>query len=96
MQNENFVEMAESLQHKIKKLSMKQRIQITAELDALVAHHYGLSRDQYEYIMSTFKPKKQNHELTDSAEWNSNTIHAFNYEVKKLSLKFYDEILIDM
>jgi len=95
IQNDDFADMAESLEHKTKKLNIQERIKITAELDALVAHHYKLDRDQYEYIISTFKPKKPNGELDDSAEWNDNTIHAINYEVKTMALSFYDGITID-
>jgi len=95
IKNDDFADMAESLEHKTKKLNIQERIKITAELDALVAHHYKLDRDQYEYIISTFKPKKPNGELDDSAEWNDNTIHAINYEVKTMALSFYDGITID-
>jgi hypothetical protein len=35
-------------------ITMKERIEMTAELDALVAYHYGISRDEYSYIISSF------------------------------------------
>ena len=92
IQNEDFVEMAKSLQFKVKKLSLQQRIKTVAEIDALVAHHYGLERNQYEYILSTFRPKRQNSDLDDTAEWSDNTVHAINYKVKKQALNFYDKM----
>ena len=92
MQSNDFAEMAESLQFKIKKLGTRQRIETITELDALVAHHYGLERNQYEYILSTFRPKRQNSDLDDAAEWSDNAIHAINYKVKKQALNFYDRL----
>ena len=92
MQNDNFVTMAKKLDCKIQSLDMNKRIQIMAELDALVAHHYGLNRNHYEHILSTFKPKKQDSEFNDFTEWNDGAIHTLNYEVKKQALKFYDMI----
>ena len=89
MQNDDFVEMAKSLQLKTERLTTQQRIETTAELDALVARHYGLSKNQYEYVLSTFNPKKQKVDLEQSVEWNDDTIHGFNHEVKRRALKFY-------
>ena len=92
IQNEDFAETAKRLQFKVKKLSLQQRIKTVAEIDALVAHHYGLERNQYEYILSTFRPKRQNSDLDDTAEWSDNTVHAINYKVKKQALNFYDKM----
>ena len=91
MQDEGFVEIAKSLQFHVKKLNLQQRISVTAETDALVAHHYGLDRTQYEYVLSTFKPKKQK-DLYSTSEWSDSIIHTLNYEIKKQSLKFYDNL----
>lgn len=37
----------------------KERMQLRAEIDALVAHLYGLNKDEFEYILSTFPLVKQ-------------------------------------
>ena len=93
IQNQDFSNMAKNLQLNVKKLTIQQRIKITAELDALVAHHYRLNRNHYEHILSTFKPKKQNSEFNDFTEWNDGAIHALNYEVKDQALKSYDNTI---
>ena len=94
MQDENFTDMAESLQHNIKKISLRDRIKITAELDALVAHHYGLDRAQYEHILSTFKPRKSPIDLDNTTEWNDHIIRELNYTIKENALQFYDKVFV--
>ena len=89
LQNQDFVELAKKLQLKIGKLTTPERIETVAKIDALVAHHYGLTKNQYEYILSTFKPK-QKIDLEQDVEWDDGTIHAFYHEVKKQALKFYE------
>ncbi len=90
MQDEDFAKMTKDLGCKTKKLNMRQRIRITAELDALAAHHYGLDRKQYEYIVQTFGQNQHGGNLDDASEWNDDTIRIFNHEVRKQVMKFYD------
>ena len=92
MQDENFKDMARTLQQKTKKITLNDRINITAKLDALVAHCYGLDKQQYEHILSTFNPKKPIINLDETTEWNDHIIHTFNSIVKKNALQFYSEI----
>ena len=92
IQNKNFTKLSTSLQLEIKKINLQQRIEIMAELDALVAHHYGLNRTQYRYILSTFRPKKPNVKLNETIEWSDAAIHSLNYKIKEKSLEFYDNL----
>lgn len=42
-------------QQSVGELTLGRRIEIVAEIDALTALHYGLSRDEYQHILSGFK-----------------------------------------
>lgn len=94
MQDESFEGMAEELGTKTHRLSMEQKIKVTAELDALVAHHYGLDRKQYEHIVGTFGSDGNiaTH-LSDDTKWNDATVRAFNLEVQKHAMTFYDKYI---
>ena len=96
MQHEDFSKMAKRLQTSVKKLDMRQRIESVARLDALVAHHYGLDRKQYEHIIGTFGGNRAANSLDvdeEEIEWNDATIRAFNHEVRKHVLAFYDKYI---
>ena len=51
-----------------------------AELDAIVAHLYGLTRDELDYILETFPIVKRK----DIGEFGE-------YKTKKLILEYYDK-----
>lgn len=100
IQDERYEMMMGELGVKIRKLGIEQRIKITAELDALVAHHYGLDREQYEHVVSTFDDHKiapnrligdDNEEGEKEMEWDDLAIRALNYEIRELALMFYDK-----
>ena len=99
VQDERYETMAEELGVKAHELDIEQRIKITAELDALVAHHYGLDREQYKHIVSTFDDHRtatnrlieDDNEEGEEMEWDDSAIRAFNYEIRELALQFYDK-----
>jgi hypothetical protein len=79
-------------------LSIRERLESTAKLDALVAHHYGLTRQEYEYIINTFEGFEEDENLVNLTEviWDDRLIRKFNGEVRKRVLKYYDEIAAEM
>jgi type I restriction-modification system DNA methylase subunit len=79
-------------------LGMKDRVELTAKLDALVAYHYGLTRPEYEYIINTFEGFEEDENLVNLTEviWDDRLIRKFNGEVRKRVLKYYDEIAAEM
>ncbi len=91
--DDRFKDLADALGIECKELSMRERINLTARLDALVAKHYQLSREDYEYILNTFKFDEDDSILTlDKIKWNDMLIRKFNGEVRKRALKYYDEV----
>lgn len=58
----------------------EERMHLKTELDAIVAHLYGVSRDELDYIMETF-PIVKKHDMKEFGE----------YRTKELILKYYDE-----
>lgn len=95
MQNEEFKEMAKDLGTKTQELDIGERIKVTAELDALVAHHYGLDRKQYEHVVATFDDNRTTTSLENDEDedmtWDDATIRALNHEVQNHAMAFYDK-----
>ena len=53
-------------------MTLNRRIELTAEIDALAAIHYGLTRDEYELVLGSFKSddrKFTDSELGDTVEY---------------------------
>lgn len=75
-------------------LKMKERIELTAQLDALVAHHYGLTRDEYKYIIDTFEGFETDEKISELSkiEWTEQLIRKLNGEVRTRVLSCYDSI----
>lgn len=71
-----------------------ERIHATAKLDALVAHAYGLARDEYQTILDSFKFDENPTLLeTESADFNDNkTLRQFYGEVRRLAPQYHDYI----
>ena len=91
---DEFEGFAESLRVENVPLTPPERIRATARLDALVAHAYGLKKEEYETILNSFK-FSENPDLleTESADFNDNKIlRQFYGEVRKLAPRYYDEI----
>lgn len=75
-------------------LSMRERIELTAKLNALVAKHYGLSREQLEVILQSFEGFEEDKELANMKEvkWDDTLIRKFNGEVRKRVLSYFDSL----
>lgn len=90
--DKRFEELARSAQVEYGPITMKQRIEMTAKLDALVAIHYGISRDEYEYIINTFDGFREDANLENmiNPKWDDELIRKLNGEVRKRVLNYYD------
>ena len=85
---------ADSFGIKPELLSPARRIDITARLDALVAHAYGLSKDEYRTVLDSFKfgedPSLRD---ADEADWSDNgVLRKFYGEVRKAAMPYFEEI----
>ena len=91
---DEFEGFAESLRVENVALTPSERIHTTAKLDALVAHTYGLTREEYGTILDSFK-FSENPDLleAESADFNNNKVlRQFYGEVRKLAPRYFDEI----
>ncbi|MCH8916121.1 MAG: hypothetical protein IIA82_09825 [Thaumarchaeota archaeon] len=93
VQGNKFNDLATALNIEESNLTLQKRIDHTATLDALVAHHYGIDKKNYEYIVNSFN-FVENRDILNKKElvWNDSTIKQFYYEVRKIVLQKYDEI----
>jgi hypothetical protein len=75
-------------------LSIRDRVERLAKLDALVATHYGIGREDYHYIIKTFEAFQEwkDFENDSTVVWNDSLIRKLNGEVRKRVLTYYDEI----
>ncbi len=76
-------------------LTMRERIELLAELNALVAKHYGLNRDELSIVLDSFEGFKEDSsilELEDEVAWSDDIIRKLNGEVRKRVLPFFDSI----
>ena len=92
-----FSDLSKALKLPVRELSIKERIQYMAKLDALVAHHYGVTRDEYSYIINSFPGFEEDEKIIElnNAGWNDSFIRKFNGEVRKRALFYYDEVSSD-
>ena len=89
----------------IKNVPLSKRIEITAEIDALAALHYGLTRHEYETILKNFKSKDTR--FTDSVlssciEYQkmhkpdrNKHMQMFYGHVYRLVLDYYDRLAVE-
>jgi hypothetical protein len=75
-------------------LTMKERIELTAKLNALVAKHYRLSKEQLNVILQSFEGFGEDKELVNMKEikWDDTLIRKFNGEVRKRVLSYFDSL----
>lgn len=73
-------------------LEIEDRIEMIAELNALVAYSYGLKKDEYEHILKSFKGFKEDKNIVQNKILNDDFIRKLNGEIRKRTLKYYDEI----
>jgi hypothetical protein len=92
--DERFNAFSEFLFSSTKTLDVRESIELTAELNALVAHHYRLTREELGVILESFEGLKENNELLNMKEvkWNNKLISQFNGEVRKRVLPYFDSI----
>ena len=91
---DEFEGFAESLRIDNVSLMPPERIRTTAKLDALVAHAYGLTKEEYATILDSFK-FSENPDLleAESADFNDNKVlRQFYGEIRKLAPRYFDEI----
>ncbi len=92
--SDEFEGFAESMRVENMPLTPYERIHATARLDALVAHAYHLSGEEYRTILESFKFEENPALLeADTADFNDNrTLRAFYGEVRKLAPGYYDSL----
>ncbi len=71
---------AEIMLDRTRKWDEERRARLRAELDAIYAHLYGLTKEELDYILETFPIVK----MKDIEKYGS-------YRTKELILKYYDE-----
>ena len=81
----DFKKLAEAASSEYGAINVNERIELTAHLDALVAHQYGLNRDDDEYIIQTFDAFREDKDFEKQKEikWTDTLIKKFNGEVRK-------------
>lgn len=93
--DERFKDLAKAVGVEYGPMKMEERIELTANLDALVCCSYGLNRQEYEYILDTFDAFEEDEKLKnigEQYEWNDAMIRKLNGEVKKMAIYYYDKI----
>ena len=90
----DFGTFAESFDITPKELSPAERIDSTAHLDALVAHAYHLSKNEYQMVLDSFKFGEDSSLLkAEVAEWSDNKVlRRFYGEVRKAAMPHFDAI----
>ncbi|MEM1622489.1 MAG: hypothetical protein QXJ30_11380, partial [Metallosphaera sp.] len=90
-------ELTDLVGEKPRKISMKERVDLTAELNAIVAKLYGLTRDELDYVIKTFKFKEnptlyQMDDPNQEIKWDKKLMWQFNGEVAKRILSYFDSL----
>ena len=90
----DFAAFAESLGIEPEEMSPAERIDTTARLDALVAHAYGLSKDEYRMVLDSFKFGEDPALLSaETADWSDNKVlRKFYGEVRKAAMPHFEAI----
>ena len=90
----DFGAFAESFGIDSRELSAKEKVDTTARLDALVAHAYGLSRNDYQIVLDSFKfDEDPSLVKTEIVDWSDNKIlRRFYGEVRKAAMPHFDAI----
>lgn len=96
--DDRFKQLTDLVGEKPRKISMKERIDLTAELNAIVGKLYGLTRDELDYVIKTFKKFKENPTLyqmddpNQEIKWDKKLVWQFNGEVAKRVLSYFDSL----
>lgn len=96
--DDRFKPLAQATGVGIKTMSLKERLELTAELNALVARHYGLSRSELEVIMNSYDSFEEDKNLENlkDVRWNDALIRKFNGEARKRVLLHFDRLVEEM
>lgn len=92
--DERFRWAAETVGSKWGPLSMRDRVRLTAKLNALVARLYGLTKEELNVVLSSFGGFEEDEkilELPAQFEWSDDLMRRFNGEVRKRVLEFFDK-----
>jgi len=89
-----FEGLAESMRVPNVQLAPAQRIETAAEIDALVAHSYNLTLDEYRTVIESFPAFKKNPGLYDVDEivWDNKNLKEFYGEMAELAISYFEEI----
>lgn len=90
--DERFKELGEDIGVKVRSLSMEERIELSAKLNAEVARHYGVSKDELEFILNSFSfvENKEIVKMGNQIEWNDKLFREFNGEVRKRVMGYFE------
>jgi hypothetical protein len=83
---------AEALGSEWGPLTMAERVELTAKLNALVAKHYGLTKDEFEVILNSFTSFEEDEKIMElgvNFEWTDELVRKFNGEVRRRVLKYF-------
>ena len=72
---------------------MKERIELAAELNALVARHYSLKREELGVILKSFDGFEEDDGLVKmegAIQWNDQLVRKFNGEVRKRVVGYFE------
>ncbi len=76
-------------------LPLRDRLKMTAELNILVAKHYGLSKKDLDVILHSFQGFKEDKDLgklEGEIRWTDDLVRRFNGEVRKLVQQSFDSM----
>ncbi|OPY50939.1 MAG: hypothetical protein A4E48_01693 [Methanosaeta sp. PtaU1.Bin060] len=92
--DERFRELAEAMDVPFGPLTMKERLEMTAELNALVARHYGLSREDLAVILESFASFEEDPglESLEEIKWSDTLMRKFNGEVRRRVMGYFDAL----
>jgi hypothetical protein len=92
--DERFREFASALSTQYGPLMMCERIELTAKLNALVAKHYGLNKEQLKIILDSFEGFEEEKELEKMKEvkWGETLVSKFNGEVRKRVPAYFEQL----
>ena len=87
--------LAEEFNSTPKSLSPKERIELTAQLNAIVAKMYDVDDKELRLILESFVGFDENSKLFQLSEditWNDKNIREFNGEVRKRILSYFEKL----
>jgi hypothetical protein len=90
-----FDELAKGAGIEVSRLEMRQRIELTAELNSLVAKQYGLTGKDLEIILNSFDGFKEDErilKMEGEIKWSDELIRKFNGEVRRRVLSYFDKL----